>query len=125
MMLAEMSALSRKKDMRIITGRRLLAMPSPTSCSQVEYLQIFVGQLMILQQSSAFRIFILRYRNCANFDFQVFLGVFFGQGSRPRMWASTPWAICRTDRLSTIDYPKFVVEPARASLGPKLVVDRR
>ena len=20
------------------------------------------------------------------------------------MWASTPWAICRTDRLSTIDY---------------------
>ena len=36
----------------------------------------------------------------------IFLGVFFGQGSRPRMWASTPWAICRfgTGRLSTIDY---------------------
>ena len=36
----------------------------------------------------------------------IFLGVFFGQpeGSRPRMWASTPWAICRTDRLSTFDF---------------------
>ena len=44
-------------------------------------------------------------RACANMcSFQFFLGVFFGQGSRPRMWASTPWAICRTDRLSTIDY---------------------
>ena len=51
---------------------------------------------------SAFRIFI-RYRHCANIEFPIFLGVFFGQGSRPRMWASTPWAICRTDRLSTID----------------------
>ena len=38
------------------------------------------------------------------FDLHIFLGVFFGQGSRPRMWASTPWAICRTDRLSTIGY---------------------
>ena len=35
---------------------------------------------------------------------QLFLGVFFGQGSRPRMWANTLWAIRRTDGLSTIDY---------------------
>ena len=38
------------------------------------------------------------------FSLHIFLGVFFGQGSRPLAWASTPWAICRTDRLSTIDY---------------------
>ena len=40
------------------------------------------------------------------FSLHIFLGVFFGQGSRPLAWASTPWAICRTDRLSTIDYRK-------------------
>ena len=66
-------------------------------------MQIFVRQLMILQIFPAFRIFI-RYRHCANIEFPIFFGVFFEQGSRPRMWASTPWALCRTDRLSTIDY---------------------
>ena len=66
-------------------------------------MQIFVGQLTILQIFPAFRIFI-RYRHCADIKFPIFFGVFFEQGSRPRMWASTPWALCRTDRLSTIDY---------------------
>ena len=75
-------------------------------------IMISVEQLMSLQPN--YRIFLLVNNICANIiDLHIFLGVFFEQGSRPRMWANTPWAICRTDRLSTIDYN---IAKARMSL---------
>ena len=72
----------------------------PTLCTAGEDLE--AKQVEIKKQVRRFSyvhaVFELREYSVSNFC----LGVFFWQGSRPRMWVGTPWAKRRTDRLSTI-----------------------
>ena len=95
---------------RCFVGQLVILQRTGWNCTICGFLlvlaiMISVEQLMSLQPN--YRIFLLVNNICANIiDLHIFLGVFFEQGSRPRMWASTPWAICRTDRL--FDYSTIV-----------------